>query len=88
MGQDEKDARQKTASMNEPSAAAKKKVASTEEPQDSQRERAGRQEGNTSRNRLRLLARRCKLEEELDQIKQILKVHESDLLEADDVRQR
>lgn len=70
-------ARQTAASMAGSSAAGTKRVASTEEPRGSEDERAGRLKEKSSRDRLRLLARRCKLEEELSRIQQELKTTES-----------
>jgi len=61
---EEKAARQKEASMGTSSLAGKKRIASTEEPRGSERERQER----TRQQRFRLLAKKCKLEDEMGRI--------------------
>ncbi|KAI4133215.1 MAG: hypothetical protein LQ347_002247 [Umbilicaria vellea] len=61
---EEKMARQKEASAGTSSLAGKKRIASTEEPRGSERERQER----TTQQRFKILARKCKLESEMERI--------------------
>jgi hypothetical protein len=61
---EEKLARQKEASVGTSSLARKKRIASTEEPRGSERQRQER----TRQQRFKLIARKCKLEDDLERI--------------------
>ena len=77
---EEKVARQKEASTGTSSLAGKKRIASTEEPRGSERERQER----TRRQRFRVLAQKCKLEDDMKRINRELALLDENVVSLDE----
>ncbi len=81
---EEKAARQKEASIGTSSLAGKKRIASTEEPRGSERERQERTRERTRQRRYKLLAQKCKLEDDLKRVNRELALFDENDVSLDE----
>lgn len=81
---EEKATRRKEASIGTSSLAGKKRIASTEEPRGSERERQERTRERTRQQRYKLLAQKCKLEDDMKRVNRELALFDENDVSLDE----